>query len=118
MINNNDDNLDAMEDTNNYAAGSEGESISDDTTDSDITPEERALLDSSFEDDEERILHDAALDDMDDEGTLLNEKSSENSIGGGDLDVPGAGDDDADEDLGEEDEENNSYSLPDQGDKE
>ena len=118
MIHNDDDNLDAMSDTNKYAAGREGENISDETTDSDITPEERDLLDSSFEDDEERDLHDAELDNTDADGTLLNEKSSANSKGGEDLDVPGSGDDDADEDLGEEDEENNSYSLPDQGDEE
>ncbi len=108
--------LDAMEDTSKYAAGREGEDISND--DADITPEERKLLDESFEDDEERNLHDAELDNRDDDGTLLNEKSSANSKTGGDLDVPGSGDDDADEDLGEEDEENNSYSLPDQEDGE
>ncbi|MCP9749375.1 hypothetical protein [Ferruginibacter sp. HRS2-29] len=108
------DNLDPMNDTRKYAAGNEGEISPDD--DSDISDEERALLDASFEDDEERSLHEAELDDTDEDGTLLNEKTSANSKSGDDLDVPGSGDDDADEDIGEEDEENNSYSLDKQED--
>ena len=32
-------------------------------------------------------------------------------MSGNDLDVPGSEDDDANEEIGEEDEENNSYSL-------
>ncbi len=39
----------------------------------------------------------------------MNENS--NDVVGAGLDVPGAGDDDANEDIGEEDEENNNYSL-------
>ncbi|MEO6327968.1 MAG: hypothetical protein ABIO55_03510 [Ginsengibacter sp.] len=35
------------------------------------------------------------------------------SNNGADLDVPGAEDDDANEEIGEEDEENNGYSLSD-----
>jgi hypothetical protein len=112
------DKLDPMEDTNRYAAGrEEGDMGNDEKDESDISPEERALLDASFEDDEERDLHDAELDDRDDDGTLLNEKTSANSKTGDDLDVPGSGDDDADEDIGEEDEENNSYSLDKQEDE-
>jgi hypothetical protein len=83
------------------------------TSDSDITPEERELLDSSFEDQEEHDLHDVELDDTDNEGEPLNEQSSASSRSGGDLDVPGSEDDDANEDIGEEDEENNSYSESD-----
>lgn len=41
----------------------------------------------------------------------MNEKSFEDDVSGRDLDVPGAELDDANEDNGNEDEENNSYSL-------
>ena len=41
----------------------------------------------------------------------MNEKTSANAISGSDLDVPGADADDMNEDIGEEDEENNPYSL-------
>jgi len=51
---------------------------------------------------------------MDDDGEMLNEGSDRS---GRDLDVPGSEDDDADEKIGEEDEENNSYSLPDPEDE-
>jgi hypothetical protein len=61
-------------------------------------------------DDEE--LHRAELDDTDEDGDPLNEKSSGSDQSGKDLDVPGAEDDDDNEDIGEEDEENNEYSLP------
>jgi hypothetical protein len=40
-----------------------------------------------------------------------NEKSFEDDVTGGDLDVPGSEYDDEDEDIGREDEENNYYSL-------
>jgi hypothetical protein len=38
-------------------------------------------------------------------------------MSGNDLDVPGSEDDDADEEIGEEDEENNSYSIRDPEDE-
>ena len=50
----------------------------------------------------------AELDQTDDDGTPLNEDIDRS---GSDLDVPGSEADDADEAIGEEDEENNSYSL-------
>ena len=40
-----------------------------------------------------------------------NEKDYDNELTGDDLDVPGSELDDADEDIGNEDEENNYYSL-------
>jgi hypothetical protein len=84
----------------------------------DVTRGERELLQRSSEsmstqDDDQ--LNKAHLDTTDDDGTLLNERV-DNS--GADLDVPGAEEDDSNEMLGEEDEENNPYSLPDQEDKE
>ncbi len=56
-------------------------------------------------------LREAALDNRDNEGDQLNEGSSATNISGDDLDTPGADADDEDESIGEEDEENNSYSL-------
>ncbi len=55
-------------------------------------------------------LYRAELDDTDLEGEKLNENTD---VSGKDLDVPGEEDDDADEAIGEEDEENNEYSLGD-----
>ena len=92
------------------------ESILDKETD--VTNTERELLRRSSESmstEDDVQLNRAHLDDTDDDGTPLNEQS-DNS--GSDLDVPGAEEDDGNEELGEEDEENNPYSLPDQEDKE
>jgi len=78
-----------------------------------VTNVERDLLQRSSESmstaDDEQLNH-AALDNTDDEGTPLNEKIN---VSGSDLDVPGSEEDDANEKIGEEDEENNAYSLPD-----
>ena len=41
----------------------------------------------------------------------MNEKSFEDDLTGDDLDIPGAELDDSNEEIGEEDEENNYYSL-------
>ncbi|MBA3683183.1 MAG: hypothetical protein H0W73_18760 [Bacteroidetes bacterium] len=41
----------------------------------------------------------------------LNEKDFKDDMSGGDLDIPGSELDDAQEDIGSEDEENNGYSL-------
>jgi hypothetical protein len=81
-----------------------------------VSRQEAELLKRSSESmatEDDLDLSKARLDDTDDEGTLLNEKSG---LTGRDLDVPGSEDDDANEDIGEEDAENNSFSLPDQGD--
>ncbi len=50
---------------------------------------------------------------LDGEGTAENTEDSrtKNNLTGSDLDIPGAELDDADEKIGEEDEENNYYSL-------
>ena len=84
--------------------------------DSNISDEDKNLLDDSFDKDitgDDLELKKAELDNMDEEGDLLNEESSADDISGDDLDIPGAGDDDADEMIGEEDEENNGYSEAD-----
>lgn len=60
---------------------------------------------------DEQSLRRASLDSTDNEGDPLNEGTSSTAISGSDLDVPGAEDDDINEEIGEEDEENNPYSL-------
>lgn len=82
-----------------------------------VTTSERDLLQRSSEsmatlDDEQLNIGD--LDKTDNEGEMLNEGSDRS---GSDLDVPGSEDDDVNEEIGEEDEENNSYSLRDQEDE-
>lgn len=79
--------------------------------DADITPSERSLLDESIEDSmlpDAELLKKSSLDQVDEDGDLLNVASTGET--GEDLDIPGAELDDEDEMLGEEDEENNSYS--------
>ena len=86
------------------------------SSDSDISAAERALLDEGLEKDitgDDLNLKKAELDNTDQDGELLNEQSSANDVSGDDLDIPGAGDDDAPEMIGEEDEENNGYSKAD-----
>lgn len=85
--------------------------LSDDTTN--VTNVEKDLLRRSSESmstTDDQQLTSATLDNTDDEGTPLNEKVNRS---GSDLDVPGSEQDDANEKIGEEDEENNSYSLRD-----
>ena len=75
---------------------------------------EKDLLDeagTAIPDDQQ--LKQARLDNEDEDGEPLNEGSLSSSHSGEDLDVPGAEDDDANEEIGEEDEENNNYSLSD-----
>ena len=75
-----------------------------------ITDEEKRLLDTAGEEEEDRTMHQAEVDDRDEDGEPLNESTG---FSGRDLDVPGSSDDDDMEDIGEEDEENNGYSTAD-----
>lgn len=80
--------------------------------DADVSEEEKELLRRADEDmptTDNKNLRRSALDTTDNEGVPLNEKSGD--LSGDDLDVPGAELDDDNEILGEEDEENNPYSL-------
>lgn len=86
-------------------------SIKEDATENEITPQEKQLLDSAGDDAEEQELRAASLDNTDEEGEALNEDSFSDARTGEDLDVPGTDLDDENEALGEEDEENNTYSL-------
>jgi hypothetical protein len=105
-------------DTTISSADEEGDNIwaNDEVTDnaSTVTDIERKLLDDGANDmptKDEQSLRRAVLDSTDNEGEPLNERSSFNAISGSDLDVPGAEEDDQNEDIGEEDEENKPYSL-------
>lgn len=86
-------------------------------TEADVTAEDLKMLGALDEDmdmgeDEDLNSRIGGLDATDEEGVPLNEGSGHSiSSTGDDLDVPGSEDDDANESLGEEDEENNYYSL-------
>jgi hypothetical protein len=80
----------------------------------DVSPEEATMLQRADEDmptDDDIRLRRAELDATDNEGDLLNESSLVDDVAGDDLDVSGADSDDPMESIGEEDEENNYYSL-------
>jgi hypothetical protein len=81
--------------------------------DTNVTPDEKELLKRSSESmatrDDIQLQH-AKLDSTDDEGIALNENTDQS---GKELDVPGSEEDDANEEIGEEDEENNFFSLND-----
>jgi hypothetical protein len=67
--------------------------------------------DEDMPDEDDPLLRTAELDNTDNEGELLNEGSLATDVGGGDLDTSGVDSDDKMEAIGEEDEENNDYSL-------
>jgi len=110
--------LGELADTTASSDDEEGDDVleQDDLIDSDsnVSREERIALarvggrEVGTEDD---VLDEAALDSTDDDGDPLNEGSFGRDVSGDDLDVPGADEDDADEAIGEEDEENNEYSI-------
>jgi len=102
-------------DTTASSDDEEGKGIFDDNEDleddSNITDEEKELLQQTSESMATRDDIDVrrgTLDDKDLEGEPLNESED---LSGKDLDVPGQEVDDANEEIGEEDEENNEYSL-------
>jgi hypothetical protein len=83
-----------------------------DNDDSDVTEDEKKALEKTEDMDtqDNENLYAAELDDKDFDGDKLNENID---TSGDDLDVPGGEEDDANEEIGEEDEENNAYSLGD-----
>ena len=109
-----------MADSTISSADEEADELWDDreaasvASDSNVTPLEEKLLDQTANDmptTDDQNLRRAELDDRDMDGELLNEGTSASAVSGSDLDVPGAAQDDDNEAIGEEDEENNSYSL-------
>lgn len=84
--------------------------------DADVTDTERDLLAKAAEDmpdEDDPSLRRAELDSTDNEGEPLNEGSLATDVSGGDLDTSGVDADDAMEAIGEEDEENNTFSMGD-----
>lgn len=81
--------------------------------DADVTPEDREALSAAYQnrDMEDPDEEEGQLDEVDEDGDPLNEISDDYGHTGADLDVPGSAQDDAMENIGEEDEENNYYSL-------
>lgn len=79
-----------------------------------VTGEERKALEQADKDmptDDDTRLRRSELDSTDLEGDALNEGSLATDVSGGDLDTSGTDSDDPMENIGEEDEENNTYSL-------
>jgi hypothetical protein len=83
-------------------------------TEADVTVAEQKILAKTDEDmltDDENMLRKAELDSTDLQEEPLNEGSLATDVSGGDLDTSGTDSDDPMERIGEEDEENNTYSL-------
>ena len=112
--------LGEMADTTISSADEEGDELfeEDDVdyargTEADVSREERQALenDEYMPTRDENSLRDARLDNVDFQGEPLNERSFGDERSGKDLDVPGTSADNRNEEIGEEDEENNEYSL-------
>jgi hypothetical protein len=82
------------------------------STDADVTPEERSLLENmSMPSRDEDNLRRAALDNTDFDGEELNEDSFGEVLSGSDLDIPDEEDETGTDAMGQGDEENKYYSL-------
>jgi len=85
--------------------------------DSNVSMQEKKDLQLAEEDmptDDDTNLRKASLDNEDEDGEPLNEGGFGEDVTGDDLDIPGSDADDANEEIGEEDEENNAYSASDE----
>ena len=117
--------LGELADTTISSADEEGAGVLDDLDDEDdasirmgtggdVSRSERIMLQTADNfhgtEDEDR-LKTASMDNTDFEGEALNESGFGEEQTGADLDIPISDADDADETIGKEDEENNSYSL-------
>lgn len=83
-------------------------------SEADVSQEDKELLtqgDERMPTEEEQRLRRATLDNTDNEGQPLNERGMDTARTGQDLDTSGVEQDDRNESIGEEDEENNTYSL-------
>ncbi len=115
IINNDEDAVEeSLDEEDNEENEDDDLEITDDSVDedSDVSDDEKIALERSEDTDtfDNEDAFNSELDDTDFDGEKLNEDVD---LSGDDLDVPGTEDDDADEELGEEDEENNNYSLGD-----
>lgn len=113
--------LGEIADTTISSADEEGDDIFEDDIDDEIEESEDSNVSKKEKQDLRRSANDmpgddqnlrrAALDNTDFDGEPLNEGSFKKDVAGDDLDVPGSHLDDANEQIGEEDEENNQYSV-------
>ena len=114
--------LGELADTTISSADEEGEGIFEDEdrdlelrmgTSADISNDERRILADTehMPATDADNLRNARMDNVDFDGERLNERSFGEEKTGKDLDVPGASADNLNEEIGEEDEENNEYSL-------
>ncbi|HEY5368765.1 MAG TPA: hypothetical protein VIJ75_07215 [Hanamia sp.] len=113
--------LGELADTTISSSDEEGDELFDDDIDEDIKNNPTSNVSAIEKEDLRKAANDmpgddenlrkAALDSTDENGIPLNEGSFKKNISATDLDIPGAQLDDADEKIGEEDEENNDYSL-------
>lgn len=113
--------LGELADTTISSADEEGDDIFENNIDEEIIESEDSNVSQTEKDDLRRSANDmpgddenlrrASLDNTDDDGTPLNEESFKQNVTATDLDIPGAELDNANEEIGEEDEENNDYSL-------
>ncbi len=110
-----------LSDTTISSADEEGDDIYEENIDEEVMESEDFNVSKTEKDDlrksandmpgDDQNLRRAALDSTDEDGAPLNEESFKKNVTGTDLDVPGAQQDDANEKIGEEDEENNEYSI-------
>ncbi len=113
--------LGELADTTISSIDEEGGDVYEENIDEEIMESEDSNVSQTEKDDlrksandmpgDDENLREAALDNTDDDGAPLNEESFKKNVTGTDLDVPGAQQDDANEKIGEEDEENNEYSI-------
>jgi hypothetical protein len=84
-------------------------------TDADVSAEDLRMLDAAEQNmntQDAMNLMASSLDNTDDDGDRLNvDDAFADDMTGEDLDIPGSSTDNANENIGEEDEENNYYSL-------
>lgn len=118
--------LGELADTTISSDDEEGVGIFDDEEDDDllsgdsttnVTNKERTEIEeanTNMPTRDDQSIRNAALDNEDDDGEPLNEEGFGTDVSGSDLDVPGAFADDANEEVGAEDEENNAYSASDE----
>jgi hypothetical protein len=113
--------LGELADTTISSADEEGDDVFEENIDEEIRESPDSNVSQTEKDDlrrsandmpgDDENLREAALDNTDNDGAPLNEGSFKTNVTATDLDVPGAELDDAEEEIGEEDEENNDYSL-------
>ncbi len=110
-----------LRDTTISSSDEEGDAVFENDIDSDVKEDTESNVSGNEKRDlriaandmpgDDENLREASLDSTDEDGAQLNEGSFGKNVTPDDLDVPGTGQDDENEKIGEEDEENNEYSI-------